>query len=245
LSPPLKRRRRRGLGWIVALIVVAVTLVIADRVGASLADRAASRYLAQQADFAQPPSVHINGVPFLTQAARGHYDDVEVTGGVVQLDGVKATDLHAQLQGVHLPLSAALGGSIRSLLVDHVQGTLLMTYTDLAGLSPIPGLTISDPDGRLRVGATLKIPGLNATTAVSGIGTVAVVDGALRLSVSEISVAGLSITSAILSQLQAVFAAPIVLPKLPYGLRLDTVTPQTEAVLLGGSGSSVTITRAG
>ena len=87
--------RRRGRRWLIAALVavtVLALLVVADRVGASVAANVAERQLTKQAAFSQSPSVQINGFPFLTQAIRGRYDDVEIHGKQVSLDGVLAAD---------------------------------------------------------------------------------------------------------------------------------------------------------
>ena len=67
---------------LIALIVVAVLAAavvgigLADRSIAALAERAASTYLAEP--FGQPPTVRVHATPFVTQALRGRYRDVEV-----------------------------------------------------------------------------------------------------------------------------------------------------------------------
>jgi hypothetical protein len=237
--------RRRAIHWLIGLAVLLLILVVADRVGEVVAAKAAQRYLAQQTVFEQPPSVTIDGFPFLTQVVEGHYGKVAVKGSQVTLDGVDATNLRAQLHGVHLPLSAVFGGAVHSLPVDSITGSITFTYAELASLTQIDGLALREQDGQLHVTADLAIPGLNVTAAVSGVGSVAVVAGALRLSVTQLSVQGLQVPSSALAALAATLAVAIPIPALPYGLQITSVTPGPTGVQIDGTATNVVITQTG
>lgn len=234
--------RRRAIHWLIGLAVLLIVVLVADRVGEAVAANAAQRYLAQQTVFGQPPSVTIDGFPFLTQVAEGRYDHVAVTGPQVTLDGVDGSNLRVQLHGVHLPLSAVFGGTVHSLPVDSVTGSVSFTYAELASLTQIDGLALSEQGGQLHVSADLAIPGLNVTAAVSGVGSVAVVAGTLRLSVTQLSAAGVTVPSSTLSALAATLAVAIPIPALPYGLQISAVTPGPSGVQVDAAAAHVVIT---
>jgi hypothetical protein len=237
---------RRAVGWLIGLLVVVVILVVADRVSAAVAGNVAQRYLAQQAAFESSPSVSIKGFPFLTQAVEGRYGDVEVrSDGPVTIDGIAATNVAANLHGVHLPLSSVFGGTVSTLPIDSVNGSVTFSYSQVATLTHISGLAIADQGGQLHVSAEVAIPGLNVTGSVSGTAAVTVTNSMLRLSVSQLSVAGLSVPAGVLQQLATTLAAPIALPALPYGLQVDAVTPQPDGLVVVGSAVNVVLSSAG
>jgi hypothetical protein len=241
----LPGRRRRVVHWVIAVVVLLVILVAADRVSAAVAAKAAQRYLAQQTVFEQAPSVSISGFPFLTQAIEGRYGTVEVKGSQVALDGVVASNLHAELHGVHLPLSAVFGGAVHSLPVDSITGSLTFTYAEVASLTQIDGLVLREEDGQLHATATVSIPELNVTTTVSGVAAVAVVSGNLRLSVTQLAATGLAVPSSVLSALAATLAVPIPIPELPYGLQITSVTPGSSGMQVDAAAAHVVISPSG
>jgi hypothetical protein len=241
----MTRGRRRAISWLIVLLVLVGLLIGADRVSAVVASNTAATYLGRQAEFGQRPSVHIHGFPFLTQAVAGRYDDIDVHAPAVELDGVRATDLRAVLRGVHLPLSDILGSSVASLPVDSATGSVTFSYGEVAQFSQIPGLTLTDVNGALRVTATLSIPGTSVTAAVSGAGTARIESQALRLTVTQLTVAGLSLPTEVLTQLAALLAVPIPIPALPYGLQIDGVTPVADGLLVSGNVNHVVITKSG
>jgi hypothetical protein len=243
---PKRRGRRRLIGWLIALVVLLGLLVAADRVSASLASSAAQKYLAQQAYFQQSPEVQVRGFPFLTQALGGTYDDVEVTASSVQLDGVTGHDLKADLKGVHLSASAALGGHVTSLPVDSVAGSVRFDYPDLAALiavQGVSGLSLSASGAQLLVTATVTIPVLNVRTAVSGAATIQVAGGTVALTVTGLTASGLTVPAALLQQVAASLSVPISIPALPYGLHIDRLTPQAAGILVTGSAANIVVTR--
>jgi hypothetical protein len=235
--------RRRVTTGLIVLVVLLGLLVAADRIGAVLATNAAQRYLAQQAFFDDPPKVELAGFPFLTQAVEGHYDDITVRSAAIELNGVPAINLDAHLHGVHLSLSDALGGSVHSLPVDSVDGSVTFAYAEVAQLSQISGLALTESDGQLHVSANLTVPDLDVSAAVSGSAAPRIVDGRLVLAVTGLSVAGLTLPAAVLSQLSALLAVPIPIPTLPYGLQVTSLTATPAGLVVDGRATKLVIQR--
>jgi hypothetical protein len=236
---------RRTIRILIVLGVLVVLLLVADRVASVYAGKSAARYLDKRADFASSPTVDIKGFPFLTQAFSGRYRDVEIRSGTVTVGSVRASSLDVHLRGAHLPLSDAFGGTITSLPVDSITGTVTFSYPELVRLSNIPDLSLSDSQGALVVTATLKVPGAGITAPVSGRATAAIVGDAVSLHVSDISVAGLSLPAADVAQLEAALAVPIPIPALPFGLVVRSVTASASGVVITGSASQVVISATG
>ncbi|HZY76982.1 MAG TPA: DUF2993 domain-containing protein [Jatrophihabitantaceae bacterium] len=236
---------------LIALVVVAVLASIAvgiglaDRSIATLAERAASAYLAEP--FGGPPTVRVHETPFLTQALRGRYRDVEVAGGGLQVGEISGATLNARLSNVLLPPRELLGRRTQEVACEHVAGRLLIPYGELARVSRVPGLTLSFERGRLYAGAALPVPGFSQLAGGTSRlrGTVRgraglLVDGnTVWLRVSELSVAGLSVTTLLLRQLMPRLNVAIGLPNLPWGLHIDHLEPSDAGLVVHVSASAV------
>jgi hypothetical protein len=226
------------------VVLLAVGAGAADRFAQAQAERHASEYLS--APLGKQARVRVHGSPFLTQALRGRYGDVEVAATGLQIGALAGSTLHAHLVGVGLPLRDLLGRRAQQLPVDHVHGYVVIPYTELARISQLPGLRFRFRDGRLRAIASLPIPGISQLARVSGDAGAAVDDtGGVWLRVRNLSVAGLSVPSLVLNQLLPTLAFPIPLPQLPYGLRLEQVTPTEEGLRVAGSAREVVFRAAG
>src|SRR6478752_10278477 len=86
------------------LVLLLVLLAVLDRVAVTgvqreIATRATAKY-----DLATPPEVTILGIPFLTQAVAGRYDEVKVAAGAMNLAGVELSSVDFTLYGVTAPL---------------------------------------------------------------------------------------------------------------------------------------------
>ncbi|PZS17688.1 MAG: hypothetical protein DLM57_07730 [Pseudonocardiales bacterium] len=231
-------------GVVIALVLVVLGLAaaVADRVCVGLAERRASEYLSQP--FGRPPTVRVHGTPFLTQALRGCYTEIEVSGAGLQLGEIRGATLNAHLFDVVLPALDLLGGRTNSLPCAHVDGRIVLPYTEVARISPIPGLTLSFEKQRLVATAALPVPGVSQLARVSGEARLTVTAGAVWLRVRGISVAGISLPSLVLKQLVPSLTVPVPLPTLPYGLRLGELKPTADGLLVSAAADDVVFTAA-
>jgi hypothetical protein len=233
---------------VVTLAVVAIVLLVLvaafpalDRVVAGKAEARASTYLS--APFGHPATVRVHGRPFLTQAVRGCYRDVEVLGGL-RIGEISGATLVAHLTNAHLPPRELLGGRTTELPCERVTGRLLLPYSELARLARIPGLSLGFEGERLLAIAALPVPGISQLARISG-------EAVLTLSGSEtvwlqirgVSVAGITLPNLVLSQLLPTLNVPIALPPLPYGLRLDELRPTANGLVVDGSAEAVVFRR--
>ncbi len=219
---------------LVIVLVLAVTL--ADRMCATLAEHKASEYLSEP--FGHTPTVRLHGTPFLTQALRGRYTDIEVSGGGLQVGEMAGATLDAHLFNALLPPRELLGRRATELPCERVEGRIVLPYGELARVSRIPGLSLTYERDRLVASASLPVPGINQLARVSGEAAL-ILDGGLWLRVRGLSVAGISLPGLVLNQLMPSLNVPIPLPELPYGLRLEELKPVASGLIVSGSADQV------
>lgn len=232
---------------LIALVVVAIVAVLAimllltDRVLAGVAERRASDYLSEP--FGHPATVRVHARPFLTQALRGRYSDVEVVGGL-RIGEINGASLVAHLTNAYLPLHELLGGRARELPCEHVRGRLLLPYSELARIARIPGLRLTYDQGRLLATAALPVPGISQLARVTGEAVLSLTEtGGVWLRMRGVSVAGISLPNGVLRQLLPTLSVPIPLPALPYGLHFDELRPTASGLEVDGSAEAVVFRR--
>jgi len=220
------------------LIALALGAALADRIGATLAERKASEFVSQP--FGHPANVRVHGTPFLTQALRGRYADVEVSGGGLQIGEMSGATLDAHLYNLVLPLRELLGGRTTQLPCDRVEGQIVLPYGELARVSRIPGLSLTYVNRRLTATAAVPVPGIGQLARVSGEAVLRIMpNGAVWLRVRGVAVAGISLPSFIMKQLIPSLSVPIALPSLPYGLVLDQLVPAESGLIVRASADDV------
>jgi hypothetical protein len=223
------------------VLIIAVSLPLVDRVVAGTAERKASEYLSEP--FGHPATVRVHGTPFLTQALRGRYADVEVLGGL-RIGDINGATLVAHLTNAYLPWRELLGRRATELPCERVEGRLVLPYSELARLSRIPGLTLTFDGERLVAGAALPVPGISQLARISGEAVLSLNRaGAVWLQIRDVSVAGITLSSLVLNQLLPTLSVPIPLPRLPYGLRLDELRPTSNGLVVDGSADAVVFRR--
>jgi hypothetical protein len=167
---PSPRRRRRPLMIFIIVVVVLLGLLV----GADFATRAyaESRIASQiqQQGFPEKPSVVIDGFPFLTQAARRDFSEIQISAGPLTRGALQIQAIDLTMDGVHV--NSALNGGT----VNHLTANLSVTFTALAsamtaqggsslGSALSGGLTLSQA-GSDEVKATLNLPLIGNQVAV-------------------------------------------------------------------------------
>lgn len=226
---------------VVVLVLLAGLVVVLDRLLAATAERKAAEYLSEP--FGHPATVRVRGGSFLPQALRGRYRDVEVLGtlGVGEIHGAT---LVAHLTNAYLRPRELLGGRARELPCERVTGRLVLPYSELARVAPIPGLVLSFEGERLMASAALPVPGISQLARVGGEAVLTLASGgAVWLRIRGVSVAGLTLPGLVLNQLLPTLNVPVPLPPLPYGLRLDELRPTASGLVVDGSADAVVFTK--
>ncbi len=221
------------------LLSLAILLVVADRVGLLVAERTAESKLASYAQFEDKPNVVIHGAPFLTQALRGDYGNIQITSGAVRLDNVTGTNLDVHLRGAHIPLGDLIGGSITQIPVDRVDGTVVVPYDALIARSDIPDLHLSSEGSQVVATGQVTLPGTSLGVNVTAKGTLDVVNGKVRLNVSDATVNGATVPSAITDQVATLVGNAITLPHLPFQLTTAHVTADPAGARIAATATGV------
>jgi hypothetical protein len=228
VTPPVPRvrTRRRRWPWVLAVVVVVLLglLVAADRIAAAVAASAVQKRIGDQAPFGpgNTPHVSINGFPFLTQAVAGRYDDIEVTGRELTIDQVNGVALDADMHGVHVPLGKAMSRHVNSLPIDHVNASVVISFDEVARLTGIKGLTLSDSNDQLRAALPVSVPGMGTVTA-SADAAIHVNGNRFSYTVGNVDVGGVAVPQVLLSQVASQMNGQVTLPTLPYRLEVTGV----------------------
>lgn len=228
-------RRRRGLGWLIALIVLIIVLVAADFIARAVAESVAATQFQKQGNLTTKPNVTIEGFPFLTQVASRNFSDVKVSAANEKEGPVTITSINATATGVHINSFAFSSGKISS-----ISGTLLIDFSSL-------GNTLTAEIGPL--GSLLNGAGLDLTAAgpdeVKASLNLIVTTGSATWRISRVSPSELNarlvgssggLSQSLLGSMQNV---NIPIPKLPLGLSIDSVLVTPAGVVGTISGSDV------
>lgn len=226
---------------VAVVAVLAVAVLLADRVLAAHAEQRAAEVLS--APFGHPATVRVRGGSFLPQALRGRYRDVEVLG-TLRVGDIAGATLVAHLTNAHLPLRQLLGGHARELACERVTGRLVLPYAELARVAPIPGLSLIFEGERLMASAALPVPGISQLARIAGEAVLTLAPGgAVWLRIRGVSFAGLTLPGLVLNQLLPTLNVPIPLPPLPFGLRLDELRPTAGGLVVDGSAEAAVFRR--
>ena len=230
-----------GRGGKVLLVVVAVVLGLAllvDRVAVGIAEDRVAQELAAQGGLQGTPEVDIAGFPFLTQALAGRYDEVRLSLDADQLGQPEGTRADVVLGGVQVPLSAALAGTVEEVPVGRIDGTATLSY---ALLSTALGAdtTLTREGGGLRITRTVEL--LGQTVPLTAVGQVTLEGSEVVIDVEAAEGAGVELPGFVVSRAGDLLDLRYAVPALPFGLRLTSVTPADDGVIVGLEGSDTVI----
>ncbi|HSZ45480.1 MAG TPA: DUF2993 domain-containing protein [Streptosporangiaceae bacterium] len=227
-------RRRRGRGWLIALVILVVLLVAADFVARVVAQDVAASEFKKQGDLSTKPSVSIEGFPFLTQVAARDFRDVKVSASNEHEGPVTITSFNATATNVRVNSFSFRGGTIGT-----VNGTALIAFSSLSNtLTQEIG-----PLGQLLNGAGLQLTAAGPNEVKASLNLLVTTGSATwrvsrtgpsKLNLALVSSSGLP--SALLSSMQSV---NLNIPKLPLGLTIDSVSVTPGGVLGSFSGSNI------
>lgn len=158
-----RRRRRRGrfaglpfaLKTVVALVVLAAFLTLADRWAVLYAEHKAADSLKDHLKLTAAPEVEIGGFPFLPQLVDGRLDSVKVTVPDVAADRVTLAAVSATAQDVRLDGDGPT--SVRGAHLPELHGDVLLSFADMNRELGASQVTFSGA-GRDRVAARGTLP---------------------------------------------------------------------------------------
>lgn len=214
----------------VVLLVLAVLVAVADRVGAAVAGRAVAAELQSAVALSARPEAEVRGIPFLTQALAGRYEDVRVTAKDVPAGDLTVRELRAELAGVRAPLGEAVSGSLTEVAVDRVDARALVSYDALSRRSSERQLTLSAEGDRLRVRGSVRVAG--QTFAAEAVSQLALDGEVLVVKAEQVRVGDARVDRAIERALQGRLDLRVPLTGLPYGLSVTDVAVEPDGIRL-------------
>lgn len=196
---------------IIFLVVIAVLLVVVDRGGDLVAERITGDNLQTSQHLQQRPDVSIDGVPFLTQFASGHYQHVEIS----------AIDLRVGKTPLYL---SQLHADFRTVTVSRrfddfrARTASANAAVDYADLSRLLDVTVHY-GGKGRIALTRKLPLIGKKTVTF---KASYANGALRFGKAAINGAG-SLGSEVSSALKRYLNVDTSLRKFPFDVRVRSI----------------------
>lgn len=218
---------------LIGLLVLVVLAVAADRVTQQVAANQVADRVQQAEHLSVRPDVTIHGFPFLTQAIRGRYGDVEAQVRGLQRGSVRITDVDVHLRDVELAASDALGGTVDAIPVRQAEARVLLAYADINALLVDRRLTVA--------------PGQSGSVAITGSVTVlghrlaVIADGRLRVSGDRVQVQAQNFrgngvaTGVIARAVDGKFDFTVRTPQLPFDLTLRSVTASQDGIAVAAT----------
>ncbi|WP_195909142.1 DUF2993 domain-containing protein [Microlunatus sp. Gsoil 973] len=218
---------------LVALGLVLVLLVAADRVAPRLVGDRIGSTLQTVLGTPARPVVRIGGVPFLTQVATRHFRHISITARDVPVPGNGGRLTIAELDAGLSDVRAAAG--YRRLTVGRFAGSATIGYATLSEAAGAPVTYDAEGDGQL----TMNLGGAITVTGRPAIDrrTEEIYLGQPRFRIGGRLLPG-ALPQGVLTRLLRV---PV--PDLVPGIALDDVRAEPEGLTLAASGTDVRLGR--
>jgi hypothetical protein len=214
------------------LIVLAILLVIGDRVALAITENEmASQFVAN--GFPVKPSVTIEGFPFLTQLVAKDFKKVDISASNIPAGPVTISTLNATITGLHIS-SFSSSATAR---VDHLTATAFISFGALAAAGGLDGTGITvTPDGTNKLKITAGLGGIVSDTEVAQI---------TQTGPQTISIKLLPTSGGMLGSLLGSFASySFNLPAgVPASIRITGLTLNTQGLTVSAAASNATLSK--
>ncbi|WP_375482983.1 DUF2993 domain-containing protein [uncultured Jatrophihabitans sp.] len=233
---PAARRRSPWLRRIVViLLVLVVLLVVLDRGGDLVAERIAADNLKSSQHLTSRPDVSIDGVPFLTQFARGKYDHVSVDA-----DDLPVARRTVRISRLHVDLNQLTVS--RDFSTFHVNSATAHATISYADLSRRLGITVRYAGNhRIRASKSFDLPVVGTVSPSISV-LPQLVNGALTFGKSSINGAGDSL-GLVSSALNKLFDVTIPFDGLPFDIKVRSLTADATGLQGRFVGADLTYTK--
>ena len=213
---------------VLVVVLLLGLLAVADRMAALGAERIVAKRLQAAESLAVRPDVSIGGVPFLTQMARGRYDDVTVTVHDLRRGDLHIAMVRAHLTGVRVPFADVLRQHVGRVRVATATAEILLTFADVNSLLAPKGVHLSAASGG-QVHASGTRSG-----SVGGVSSGATFSADVPLDISGDSV---------IVRLPDGQTAEIPLPQMPFGIALLSARGTSEGITVVCSAHGLELVR--
>ncbi|MET9777366.1 DUF2993 domain-containing protein [Streptomyces sp. NPDC006367] len=234
---------------LIVVVILGGLFVIADRVAVNFAEGEAADRLRTTENLASAPDVSIKGFPFLTQAAAGTLDEVEIGIEDYRTDSgdgtgkIRIDDLRARMKGVEF--SSDFGSATAA----TASGTATISYDELlkaAKSEPTqvaPGITakvvgLSDGgNGKIKVTLETTVLGTPLPEPVDVLSSVTVKDNKVEVEADGLpQINGRELAE---SRIRAITDFQQRIDQLPGGVELDKVEAAENGVEITVKGANV------
>jgi hypothetical protein len=226
---------RVGRRVVITLLVIVVLLVVADRVSAYVAERAAGSTIESSQHLDSRPDVNIAGFPFLTQLASGRYDKITITANDVPVGQQVRVHLSALKVVLH---SVTVSHGFSQVHSDAATATASISFADLGRTLGVDVRYAGS--GRIKAVKRVAVAGQSSGATV--VSTPKLVNGALAFAGTSINNAG-QFGGAVTSALHKVFDLSIPLQGIPFHVRVRSLTVDREGIHLILAGRDLSYTR--
>lgn len=229
---------------IAVLIFFLAVLVAVDRLGAIVAAHVFAGKVQTYEHLPNRPKVTIGGIPFLTQALSGNYNDVTVQANNVPIDGVSVSTFTAHLRGVHIPVSSVRTGSVKHVPVDEVDANAFISLdainTYLSGHQTTNQRLIlrAGPDEQVTVVDRFHVHGKPVT--LRGLGSVTLANNVVNFAISRYTSAAVltpAVNGEAFSEVLRALSMP--LGGLPFRIQLQSVIVTSTGLSISGAAHNV------
>ncbi|GIH76034.1 DUF2993 domain-containing protein [Planobispora longispora] len=215
------------------LILLLVLVAVLDRVAVAGVEKEIATQATARYDLAAPPKVTIEGIPFLTQAVAGRYDEVKVDMGAMTLAGIRMSDVNATLYGVTAPLSdLVLRADQVDIRAERVVGSVVVPEEVLNQRAP-QGIEIQVSDAGLDVNGEITF--LGQKVPVKARMKIDLTENGVRFTPEKVTLGG-GIT---VPDPERFITYRIPLGKLPFNLKVTGVEPGAEGLRITAEAADV------
>jgi hypothetical protein len=244
--------RRILVTLLVLLVVLGALLVVADRVGANVAEQRIAdevqKELTGRGVRSTPPEISIGGFPFLTQVLAEKYESIsillrDVTATADQA-GIRLPRLDVEARDVSAPIEVLRGGQ-GDIVARTVEGTATVGYASVVELIDQPDLRLSERGGKLV--AVLPVRLLGQEFTLTGQADIEPVEGKIRLRFSDLDAEGLPTNNAVRSAVNGYasdLSIDVPLPALPFGIQVQRIRPLPEGLAVTATAQDVSLNQA-
>jgi hypothetical protein len=195
------RVRKLLIGAIATVTVVVVGAVGADFGAAIYAEYRLARSVRTAANLSFDPWVSILGFPFITQATRDRYKEIEIKASGVDHPVVGKVGLEATLHSVNLADTSWLIGPDAKLPVGELESRIIIDSTHVGRFMGIPDLLVEAPSRETNdaTGGTTE-SGISSNRGLVFTGTPKKADYDKKVSIAvDLSIAGPDQTTLVLT----------------------------------------------
>ncbi len=231
-------------GLVISATVFVGLAGLADRGLAVVAGNAAGKAIARSEGLSDEPDVTFRGFPFLTQAVRGRFKEIDVEVRDVTRGKLAFNLVTADLRGVKVSVGDAFAGELEAVPVDSGTASITLTYADLnAYLEERPGSprASASVDGKVLVRSSVGVPG-RGSVPVEGVGSVSVSKGKIAVKVASVrALAGPALPAAVVASAAGRLSFTIPTTGLPFGITVREVSVESDALRFGATAQGVIV----